>query len=66
MAEKIPQHYHCQICGKAIPIGETLCSDECKEKYKAFLKKKKTTTLIMFALLAAFCAMILISSISGI
>ena len=66
MAEKIPQHYHCQICGKAIPISEKLCSDECKEKYKAFLKKKKTTTLVMFALLAAFCAMILISSISGI
>ena len=66
MAEKIPQHYHCQICGKAIPISETLCSDECKEKYKAFLKKKKTTTLVMFALLAAFCAMILISSIIGI
>lgn len=66
MAEKIPQHYHCQICGKAIPVSETLCSDECKEKYKAFLKKKKTTTLVMFALLAAFCAMILISSISGI
>jgi len=63
MAEKIPQHYHCQICGKAIPISETLCSDECKEKYKAFLKKKKTTTLVMFALLAAFCAMILISSL---
>jgi predicted nucleic acid-binding Zn ribbon protein len=66
MAEKIPQHYHCQICGKAIPVSETLCSDECKEKYKAFLKKKKTTTLVMFALLAAFCAMILISSLSGI
>ena len=63
MAEKIPQHYHCQICGKAIPVSETLCSDECKEKYKAFLKKKKTTTLVMFALLAAFCAMILISII---
>ena len=63
MVEKIPQHYHCQICGKAIPISETLCSDECKEKYKAFLKKKKTTTLVMFALLAAFCAMILISII---
>jgi len=66
MAEKIPQHYHCQICGKAIPISEKFCSDECKEKYKAFIKKKKTTTLVMFALLAAFCAMILISSISGI
>ena len=35
MSEIVPQHSHCQICGKTIPVTETLCSEECKEKYHA-------------------------------
>ena len=32
MAEKIPQHVHCNLCWKAIPVDEKFCSDECKCK----------------------------------
>ena len=41
MAEKVAQHKHCQVCGKTIPISETMCSEECKQKYQAFMKKRK-------------------------
>jgi len=51
MAEKVSQHTHCQICGKAIPIGETLCSEECKQKFQAMLKKRKLWIYLMWALI---------------
>ena len=35
MTEKILQHKHCQICGRAVPVSEDFCSDECKEKMEA-------------------------------
>ena len=52
MIEKVPQHTHCQICGKAIPITVTLCSEECKQKYQAMVKKRKMLVYIMYALIA--------------
>ena len=50
--ERIPQHSHCQICGKAIPYGETVCSDECREKYDTLVKKRKMYLYMMYAALA--------------
>jgi len=52
MVEKVAQHTHCQICGKAIPITETLCSDECKQKYQTMVKKRKMLVYVMYALIA--------------
>jgi len=53
MVEKIGQHMHCHICGKAIPFSdsETLCSDECKQKYQGMLKKRKLWIYLMWALI---------------
>jgi len=53
MAEKIPQHYHCQICGKAIPLGETLCSQECKEKYQKIMRRRKLWIYFLYGMVAA-------------
>ncbi len=53
MTEKVPQHSHCHICGKAIPITETLCSEECKEKYQKIIKKRRLMIYFMYAMLAA-------------
>ena len=50
--ERIPQHSHCQICGKAIPYGETVCSDECREKYDQLVKKRKMYIYLMCGALA--------------
>ena len=61
MAEKIPQHTHCQACGKAIPIDKTVCSDECTQKYQAFMKKRKMMIYIMYAMIAVVIGIILFS-----
>lgn len=52
MTESIPPHSHCQICGKAIPVSETFCSEECKEKYNGMMKKRKLMVYAMYALIA--------------
>ncbi len=49
MTEKVPQHTHCQICGKAIPITETLCSEECKTKYEKMIKGRKRYIYLFYA-----------------
>ncbi len=48
MAEKVTQHTHCQICGKAVPVSETLCSEECKQRYQSLLKKRKILVYLMY------------------
>ena len=64
MAEKIPQHSHCQVCGKAIPFSETLCSDECKEKYNSLVKRRKLFLYFMYAaIFVAFIVMIFLKDI---
>ncbi len=62
MVEKVGQHSHCQICGKAIPISETLCSDECKQKYKGMIKKRKILMYIMYALIFVILIMFVLGS----
>jgi len=60
MAENIPQHNHCHVCMKAIPISETLCSEECKQKYQSMLKKRKLMVYFMYGLLAALIIVIVL------
>ena len=62
MVEKVSQHTHCQICGKAIPLSETLCSEECKQRYQSMIKKRKLLMYIMYALIFVILIMFLLSS----
>jgi len=61
MAEKIPPHVHCHVCWKAIPVGETLCSDECRQRYEKMMRSKKLVFYIFMGLMVALLAIILIS-----
>lgn len=61
MADKIPQHVHCYVCWKAIPVGEKLCSDECKQKYQKIMRNKKLIWYVFMGVMVAFLAYILIS-----
>jgi predicted nucleic acid-binding Zn ribbon protein len=63
MVEKVAQHTHCQICGKAIPITETLCSEECKQRYQTMVKKRKMLVYIMYGLIAFILVLFLFGSI---
>jgi predicted nucleic acid-binding Zn ribbon protein len=62
MTDKVAQHTHCQICGKAIPMSETLCSDECKQKYQSMIKKRKMLMYIMYALIFVILIMFVLSA----
>jgi len=63
MVEKVAQHTHCQICGKAIPITETLCSEKCKQRYQTMVKKRKMLVYIMYGLIAFILVLFLFGSI---
>lgn len=63
MVEKVAQHTHCKICGKAIPLTETFCSEECKEKYQTMVKKRKMLVYVMYALVFFILALFLMTSI---
>jgi predicted nucleic acid-binding Zn ribbon protein len=53
MAERVPPHGHCQMCGKSTPVGETLCSEDCRQRYNNVFKKRKLIVYFMYGLLAA-------------
>ena len=58
----VSQHLHCRICGKAIPSDEDFCSDLCKEKMEAMVKKRKTFNYIFMGLMAFLIFMLVMSS----
>jgi predicted nucleic acid-binding Zn ribbon protein len=59
--QKVVQHTHCQICGKAIPLSENLCSQDCKQKYQAMLKKRRMLVYIMYGLIFVILIMFLVA-----
>jgi len=61
MSEIVPQHSHCQICRKTIPISETLCSGECKNKFHSMLKKRKLLVWAMYAIVGIILVIFLFS-----
>jgi predicted nucleic acid-binding Zn ribbon protein len=60
MSEIVPQHNHCQICGKTIPVSETLCSEACKERYKAMVKRRKILVYAMYGIIAMILVIMLL------
>lgn len=65
MAEKVGQHTHCNMCGKAIPVNETLCSDECKQKFNTMVKKRRMLVYIMYFFIFVILALFLITTMTG-
>jgi len=65
MAEKVGQHTHCNMCGKAIPINESLCSEECKEKFNTMVKKRRMLVYIMYFFIFVILALFLITTMTG-
>jgi len=58
---QIPQHKHCQVCGKAIRSKETMCSDGCKAEWDKTISKKK---LWLVAYIAAAMVMVVVIMLS--
>ncbi len=64
MTEKIPQHMHCQICGKAMSVSdtETVCSEECKQRYQAISKRRRLWVYLMYVLIFVMVGVLFLSS----
>ena len=65
MAEKLVQHRHCQMCLKAIPMGEEFCNEECKDNWGLLIKANKKKNLIMIVWMAfvVIVAVIIMSAV---
>jgi len=61
MADKIPQHVHCNMCWKAIPVSEKFCSDECRQKHQKIMKSKKLIWYAFMGIMVAFFVLFVIS-----
>ena len=59
MADKVPQHTHCLVCMKAIPVTETLCSEECKQKYQRLVRRRRLMLYFMYAMLVVFALVVI-------
>jgi len=51
--DRLPQHRHCYVCGKAHTEEGRFCSDTCKDSKKTELSKKKRQLFIIEILLVA-------------
>ena len=60
MTEKILQHSHCPVCGKAMPVDEKTCSEACQLKYNAMVRKRKLWLYAFYAMLIVFIVMMLL------
>lgn len=64
-AGKLLQHRHCQICSKAIPLSEELCSEECTEEYNKLVQKRKSTLYLFYGMIVVFMVLFVLMLISG-
>lgn len=59
--EKIPQHRHCHLCGKAF-VGEgNFCSEACRTSETAEVKKKLRKYLIILVAIWAVTIVALVA-----
>ncbi|HVL86884.1 MAG TPA: DUF2116 family Zn-ribbon domain-containing protein [Candidatus Thermoplasmatota archaeon] len=56
---QIPQHAHCQICGKAIQVEEKTCSPECARGLEAHQRKRKHMLYVLYAMIALMFVLLL-------
>ncbi|UCH87920.1 MAG: DUF2116 family Zn-ribbon domain-containing protein, partial [Thermoplasmata archaeon] len=64
-AQRIPQHKHCMICHKAIPVKESLCSEECQEEFDRLDRKRRNYMYIMYGLFFVIIIMVILSMSSA-
>jgi predicted nucleic acid-binding Zn ribbon protein len=59
--ERIPQHRHCVVCGKAYVGGDgRYCSENCKTNKAEELKKSKRKLLLIWAVAAALMIAVIV------
>jgi predicted nucleic acid-binding Zn ribbon protein len=51
------------MCGKVVPISETLCSKDCKDKYQNMVKRRKMFVYLMYAIIFFIIALFFVQNI---
>ncbi len=64
VAEKLVQHKHCKMCGKAISPDDEVCSEACGKAREAQLKSRKNTMYLFYASIVIL-VVVLALSLSG-
>lgn len=59
--EKIPQHRHCHICGKAFVGDGHFCTDECKNSAGKEVKKKLRKYMLVWIVIVAVTIAIIVA-----
>jgi predicted nucleic acid-binding Zn ribbon protein len=48
------------MCGKSIPTTETICSEDCRQRYQTVLRRRKLMVYFMYGMLAALIIVIVL------
>jgi len=62
MVEKIVQHKHCPVCGRAMPPDATTCSEECEERFKMMVRRRKLWLYAFYGAIFLFVLMLVLSA----
>ncbi|MDJ0275081.1 MAG: DUF2116 family Zn-ribbon domain-containing protein [Nitrososphaerota archaeon] len=60
---RIPEHKHCPICGRSMPVDADFCSDACRKVNEERLRRERrarTITLVIYAILMAVLLLFLL------
>ncbi|MEM1994997.1 MAG: DUF2116 family Zn-ribbon domain-containing protein [Nitrososphaerales archaeon] len=61
----IPPHTHCKVCGKAIPVGKSYCSNECRaSEVKSQQRAKRLSRIYTLFFIALMIIIILMTALT--
>jgi predicted nucleic acid-binding Zn ribbon protein len=53
----LPEHRHCEVCGRSTAMGVRVCSPDCQKRFDEALKMRKRSMWIFVALIALVMAL---------
>ncbi len=59
--QSLVDHHHCKTCGNPCDPTEDTCSVECAERRKAALDSRRTTTYVLYGIMALIVLLFLVS-----
>jgi predicted nucleic acid-binding Zn ribbon protein len=59
--QALADHHHCKTCGNPCDPTEDTCSVECAERRKAALDSRRTTTYVLYGIMALIVLLFLVS-----
>ena len=60
---RIPEHKHCPVCGRSMPVDAEFCSEGCRAVNEERLRRERrarTITLLIYAIMMAVLLLFLL------